>query len=211
MSYNSIHAREHVIPKSVPHMSGDEDGVAKVLAGRRMYHISMGLLEAALYGVPISFFGRFMTAQFGSFIVVVFGLAVWSLVTAWILRRADARFRKSASSRTPTGDASRRLAEKSQTSVLKYAAVASIALLAFALLPALLSPLIPAIGIWVPFEGLGFFSFAILLAFTALFSLGGMVSSLRNSIYPEYPGFVASLLFALAMIAFFFSYIIASA
>ncbi len=190
---------------------GDGNGAARLLAGRRMHHISMGVLEAALYGVPISFFGRFMTAQFGSFITVVFGLAAWTFVTAWILRRADARFRKGASSRTPTGDAARSLADKSQTSVLKYAAVASIALLAFALLPMLLSPFFPAVGVWVPFEGLGFFSFAILLAFTALYSLGGMASSLRNSIYPEYPGFVASLLFALAMIAFFLSYMLASA
>lgn len=184
-----------------------EGTAAKTLAGRRMYHVSMGLLEAALYGVPISFFGRFATAQFGPFLTVVLGLAVWILVGVWVVRRADARFKKSASGRAPDGDTSQ-ISRKSQTSVLKYAAIASLVLLVFAILPALLSPFFPAVGVWVPFTGLGFFSFVILLGFTAAYSLGGMVSSLRDSLYPEYPGFVATLLFTLGMVAFFVSYTI---
>ncbi|MBA2694196.1 MAG: hypothetical protein H0U65_17160 [Rubrobacter sp.] len=181
---------------------------AKVLAGRRVYHVSMGILEAALYGVPISFFGRFLTAQLGVFLTVVLGFVAWGLVAAWVVKRADAKFEKGASGRVPSGDAGR-LSQNSQTSVLKYAAVASLALLAFTLVPLFLSSVFPSVGVWVPYTGIGFFSFVILLALTALFSLGGMLSSLRASVYPEYPGFVATLLFALAMIPFFVSYIIA--
>ncbi len=188
-------------------MSRDEN-TAKALAGRRMHHVSMGILEAALYGVPISFFGKFAVAQIGPFLTIVSGFAVWGLVAAWVVRRADERFRKSASGRIPSGDTGR-LARNYQTSVLKYAAIASLALLAFALLPLLLSPMFPAVGFWVPLEGLGFFSFAILLAFTALYSLGGMTPALRSSLYPEYPGFTATLLFTLGMIAFFVAYILA--
>lgn len=181
---------------------------AKTLAGRRMYHVSMGILEAALYGVPISFFGRFATAQLGVFSTVALGFVVWTLVAAWVVRRADAKFEKGASGRIPSGGVDR-LTRNLQTSVLKYAAVASLALLAFTLVPLLLSSVFPAVGVWVPFAGIGFFSFVMLLALAALFSLGGMLSSLRDSVYPEYPGFVATLLFALAMIPFFVSYIIA--
>jgi hypothetical protein len=206
MSYNSGYARKVIIPENGRSMSGEN--TAKVLAGRRMYHVSMGILEAALYGVPISFFGRFVTAQLGVLLTVVLGFVVWALVAAWVIKRADAKFEKSASGRIPSGDAAS-MSRNSQTSVLKYAAVASLALLTFTLVPLLLSSVFPAVGVWVPYTGIGFFSFVILLGLTALFSLGGMLSSLRDSVYPEYPGFVATLLFALAVIPFFISYIIA--
>lgn len=176
----------------------------KILAGRRMYHVSMGILEAALYGVPISFFGRFATAYFGPAMTVALGLVIWILVAVWVLRRADARFRKVASGRLPSGDAAS-FSRKSQTTVLKYSAVASLALLAFTLVPLA----IPAVGVWVPYAGALFFIFVMLLTIASLFSLGGMSPSMRDSLYPEYPGFVAATLFALAIIPFFISYITA--
>lgn len=167
----------------------------------------MGMLEAALYGVPISFFGRFATAHLGPFVLLV-GLAAWAAVGVWVMRRADAKFRKGAAGRMPSGDVAR-VVDDLQTTVLKYVGLASLVLLAFALLPALFSPLLPGVGVWVPLGGLGFFSFVMLLGFTALYAAGGMVPALRKSLYPAYPGFVASLFFALAMVAFFVSYILA--
>lgn len=179
---------------------------AKVLAGRRMHHVSMGILEAAMYGVPISFFGGFAAASLEPFLTLALGFLIWGLVAVWVLRRADKKFRKSASGRMPSGNTDL-LTRNSQTSVLKYSAIASAVLLAFVLLPLLVSIFVP-IGFWVPPEGLGFFAFTFLLAFTALFSLGGITTpSLRNRIYPEYPGFAASIFFALAMISFFVSYV----
>ncbi len=187
---------------------GADANTAKVLAGRRMYHVSMGLLEAAMYGIPISFFGGFAAASLETFLTLALGFLIWGLVAVWVLRRADAKFRKGASGRMPSGNTDL-LTRNMQTSVLKYSAIASAVLLAFVLLPILLSLFIP-IGFWVSPEGLGFFAFTFLLAFTAIFSLGGVwIPSLRDRVYPEYPGFFATCLFALAMVAFFVSYILA--
>lgn len=188
-------------------MSGEN--AARVLAGRRVYHVSMGVLEAALYGVPISFFGRFATAYFGPFLTLVLGFVLWVLVAVWVIRRADAKFERSASGRIPSGDAAS-FSRRSQTSVLKYAGVTSLALLGFTLVPLLLVNVFPGVGVWVPYAGVWFFVFVMLLALTALFSFGGMVSSLRDAFYPEYPGFLATCLFALAVVPFFVSYILAA-
>lgn len=172
-----------------------------------MYGVSMGLLEAALYGVPLAFVcDLFLVGRLGPVLAAMVGLFVWVAVGVWVMRRTNAKFSKSSSRNRPREDAAE-VARNMQTRVLKHAAFASVALLIFATLPALFSPVFPSLGVWVRPSGIGFFCFTLLLGITTLYSLGGLVEKVRSH-YPEYPGFTAAALFALGIVAFFAAYVL---
>lgn len=178
-----------------------EDERGRVLAGRRMYHVSMGLLEAGLYAVPISFVGAiFLAPLMGNFLAGLVSFAGWVGASVWVMRRAEARFLRSRSDAAPTGTL--RLTHGLQNIVLRYVALAAGIFLLFTLIPLILSPLFSGVVGWIPVGGFWFFSVVILLLSALLFSAVGLLSrSIRDRLYPEYPGFLAALLFLLGMLA----------
>lgn len=157
----------------------------------------MGVLEAALYAVPVSFVVSLLLSGYGTLPTLVVAVVVWAAAWVWVMRRAEAKFR-----RTRDSPAAGNL-DRLQVTVLGYTATASVILLAFVALP----PLVPGgcIGALLPPEGLLYFCCVILLCVSALFSLLGLVPAVRRSVYPEYPGLTATFVFALGMAALFFS------
>lgn len=187
----------------------ESSGAGPTLAGRRVYHVSLGMMEAGLYGIPLAFVCGVFLAGLPSYLALALGISVWAGVWIWMMRRAEGRFRAS-SSRAVAGISGG--PDRMQKTVLRYAALAGCVLLAFVLVPALLSvaglPLY--IGVWIPVGGFGSFSFLILLAAATLYSILGLVDRLRSALYPEYPAFVAALLLDLAILAFFLTSVLAS-
>lgn len=165
-----------------------------------MYHVSLGVLEAGLYGIPLTFVCDIFLSGLPVLLTLAVGLAVWAAIWVWVMRRADARFSRSAS-RPAVGGAE--MSDRLQATVLRYVAVAGGILLAFAVFPALLSLAGAPIGLWVMTGGFGFFCFVILLVTATTYALLGLAPNLRSSLYPAYPGFLATVLFSLAVFVFF--------
>ncbi len=163
-----------------------------------MYHVSLGLLEAGMYGVPLAFVFDVFLGGLPVLLAAALCLAAWAGVSVWVMRRAEARFRRDAEKPGFEG-----LPARLQATVLRYVAVAGGLLLAFTVVPVALSLAGLPVGFWIETGAFGLACFVILLATATAYSLLGLAPGIRAAVYPEYPGFVAALLLDLALIVFF--------